>query len=122
MNNILSYPIATDVKALYAAIVDSATGVAAIPNVAKAKCLGLFDLDVAAAEGQAPVAIEGIRSAVFGAAANFHDSLTNDNQGRLVPASGAGGDKVWCVGYAESKVAQAGDIGDVRIHPHQVVI
>ena len=122
MDKILSYPITTAVAARKAAYIDPATGVASVPNVATAKCLGLFDLDVAAAEGQAPVAIEGIRPAIFGAAASFGDSLANDAQGRLVPASGAAGTKVWCVGFSESKVAQADDIGDVRVHPHQVVM
>lgn len=122
MENVFSYPIATAVVARKAAYVDPATGVAAVPNVAGAKCLGLFDLDVAAAEGNAPVATEGLRPALFGGAVNFHDSLTTDAQGRLVVAAGAAGTKVWCVGFSESKVAQADDIGDVRIHPHQVVM
>lgn len=122
MDNILSYPIGTDVTARKAAYVDPTTGVAVVPNTAAAKCLGLFAQDVKAAETQAAVAIEGIHSAIFGAAASFGDSLTNDASGRLVTASGSAGTKVWCVGYSEAKVAQADDIGDVRIHPHQVTI
>lgn len=122
MDNTLSYPITTAVMARKAAYVDPATGVAVVPNAAKVKCLGLFTLDVAAAEGMAPVQTAGIAPAVFGAAADFGASLTTDAQGRLVTAAGASGDKVWCVGFSEAKVAQADDIADVRIHPHLVVI
>lgn len=122
MDIALSYPIGTAVVARKAAYVDPATGIAAVPNVAGAKCAGLFTVDTAAAEGFANVAKEGIQPALFGSAANYQDSLTVDAQGRLVPASGSAGTKVWCVAISEAKVAQADDIGDVYIHPHMVVM
>ena len=118
----VSYAIAVAAVANKAAYVDPTTGIAAVPSVAKAKCLGIFPTDVLAAEGYAPVKTAGIQSAIFGASASFGDSLTVDAYGRLVPASGSSGDKVWCVGYSEGLVLQAGDIGDMRIHPHLVVI
>lgn len=118
----LNVPITAAAVAMKAAYEDPDTGVAVVPNVAKAKCVGLFVEDTAAAAGQAALQTEGVVPAIAGAACKIGDSLTNDNQGRLVPAAGAGGDKVWCVGFSRSVVAQAGDFLDVLIHPHQVVI
>lgn len=118
----LSAPITTDVTAKLAAYEDPATGVATVPNVAKAKCLGIFVEDTAANAGQAAIAVEGVQPAIAGAAVNFNDSLTNDNQGRLVTAAGAAGEKVWCVGFSRSVVTAAGDELDVLIHPHVVTI
>lgn len=118
----LSAPITANVTAKKAAYEDPATGVATVPNVAKAKCLGVFVEDTSSTAGQAALAVEGVQPAIAGAAAGFNDSLTNDNQGRLVPAAGAAGEKVWCVGFSRSVVTAAGDELDVLIHPHQVVI
>ena len=118
----LNAPIAAAVTGKKAAYEDPATGVATVPNVAKVKCLGLFVEDTAANAGMAAIAVEGVQPAIAGAAANINDSLMNDNQGRLVPAAGAAGEKVWCVGFSRSVVTAAGDELDVLIHPHLVVI
>ncbi len=118
----LSAPITADITAKHAAYEDPATGVAVVPNVAKAKCIGLFVEDTLAAAGEAAIQVAGVAPAVAGAACSINDSLTPDNQGRMVPASGAAGEKVWCVGYSRNTVTLAGDELDVLIAPHQVVI
>ena len=118
----LNAPIAAAVTAKKLAYEDPATGVAAVPNVAKAKCIGVFVEDTAAEAKLAPIAVEGVQPVIAGAAVDFNDSVTTDNQGRVVKAAGAGGDKVWCIGFSRGVVAAAGDELDVLIHPHQVVI
>jgi hypothetical protein len=118
----LNVPITTDVTAMHAAYEDPATGVAVVPNVAKAKCIGIFVEDTLAAAGLAAVATEGVQPAVAGAALAINDSVTTDNQGRMVVAAGAGGDKVWCIGFARNVVTAAGDTVDILINPHLVVI
>jgi hypothetical protein len=118
----LSAPIAAAVSGKKLAYEDPATGVASNPNVAKAKCMGVFPEDVAASEGMAPVQVEGVQEVIAGGAISIGDSVTCDNTGRAVTAAGAGGEKVWCVGFARTKVTTAGDIVDVLIHPHLVVI
>lgn len=118
----LSSPIATDVQAKHAAVLDPATGLASVPNVAKVKCAGMFIEDTLAATGIASLQLEHVTDAVMGAPCSYDDSLTNDALGRLVPASGNPGDKVWCLGFARGKATAAGDIIDVLIQRHLVVI
>lgn len=118
----LNAPITADVTAMKAAYEDPATGVAVVPNVAKAKCIGIFVEDTKASAGQVAIATEGVQPAVAGGALSINDSVATDNQGRVVLAAGAGGEKVWCIGFARNAVTTAGDIVDVLIHPHQVVI
>ena len=118
----ISAPISADVARYKAAVLDGVTGAAAVAG-AKAKALGIFTEDVTLASGmQAGIQTERIAPALYGAAASYMDSLTPDAQGRMVPATGNTGDRVWCVGYAFAPGAQAGDIGEVLVHPHQVVI
>ncbi|WP_257311120.1 hypothetical protein [Geothrix fuzhouensis] len=118
----LNAPIATNITAMKAAYEDPATGVAAIPAVAKVKCIGLFVDDTLATAGEAAIQTAGVAPAVAGGALNINDSVATDNQGRMVVAAGAGGEKVWCVGFARNAVTTAGDTVDILIHPHQVVI
>ncbi len=118
----LPSPITADVQAKRAAVIDPATGNASVPNVAKAKCAGMFIEDTAASAGFASIQVEKVADAVAGAPCAFEDSLTNDALGRLVPASGNPGDKVWCVGFARGKATAAGDVIDVLIQRHLVVI
>jgi len=118
----LSVLITAAILAKRAVYEDPDTGVAVNPNVAGVKCLGICTEDTAAAAGYAPVQVEKIAPAVFGGAVKIGDSLATDNQGRMVKAAGSAGDTIWCLGFSRSVIAQAGDEGDVLIHPHQVTI
>ncbi len=118
----LNAPITTNISSMLAAYEDPATMLAAEAGAAGAKCLGLFVDDTLATAGEAAIQVAGVAPAVGGGAWAFNDSLATDNQGRLITAAGASGAKVWCLGFARSVITAAGDIGDVLIHPHEIVI
>lgn len=119
---ILSVAIQADITAKRACYEDPDTGVAVVPNVAGIKCTGLFTEDTKAETEMAPVQVDKIAPAIFGGPVKINDSLMNDNQGRMVKATGAAGSTVWCLGFSRSVIAQAGDEGDVLIHLHQVTV
>lgn len=119
---LLSVPISTDVQAKRVAYEDPDTGVAEVADVAGRKCVGLFVEDTRLEAGLAAIQVTKVAPATFGGAVKINDSLMSDSQGRLVKATGATGDKVWCLGFSRSVIAQAGDEGEVLIQPHEVVI
>lgn len=118
----LSMLITADILSKRAVYEDPDTGAAINPTVAGSKCIGICTEDTDADASYAPVQVEKVAPAIFGGAAKIGDSLATDNQGRMVKAAGSAGDTVWCLGFSRSVIAQAGDEGDVLIHPHQVTI
>lgn len=119
----ISFKPSADVTGRKAAYVDPALGTVANASVAASKCLGIFAGDTTLASGEpADVQTAGIAECIYGGSAQYGDSLTNDASGQLVTATGSAGTKVWCVGFALTQGAAAGDQGLVLVEPHLVVL
>lgn len=118
----ISAPLGGNINRRLAATLDPNTGAATLAGVG-AKAVGIFTEDVTQASGDlAGIQVEGIAPCIYGSAAHYLDDLTPDAQARLIPAAGATGTHVWCVGFATYPGQQAGDLGSVLVSPHLVIM
>jgi len=76
--------------------------------------------ELGASDGETvDVVVEGVPAVEFGGTIAYGDPLTADSQGRAVKAAPASGVTARVLGYAWLD-AVAGDVGEVKIAPHQI--